>query len=307
LRHGRAEGGLMSSTPNLPGEDTPVIVESSALPRWVSLLFVVAFGLVAYLLYAGYTEREAAKKGLADADHKTQALAAELDKTNTRIADLKGQLDVTSQKLGLTQDELARARTLSENIKRDQLRSDKALKEQIGQVEADTSTKIGQVSTEISTTKTDVAATKADLETTKTKLQSTIGDLGVQSGLIARNHDEVEELKRRGERDIFEFDLKKSNAPQRVGPIQVQLKKVDTKKYKYTLNVVADDKSIEKKDKTVGEPIQFYVIGARQPYEIVVFTLNKDEAKGYLSAPKAGGPPAAAPAAPAAATPSGTN
>ncbi|MGD0303461.1 MAG: hypothetical protein ABSC71_01390 [Candidatus Acidiferrales bacterium] len=295
----------MSSTPNLPGEDVPVVVESGSLPRWVSLLFAVAFALVAYLLYAGYTEREAAKKGLADADHKTQALAAELDKTNTRIADLKGQLDVTSQKLGLTQDELARARTLSENIKRDQLRSDKALKEQIGQVEADASTKIGEVSTEITKTNTDVASTKADLETTKTKLQSTIGDLGVQSGLIARNHDEVEELKRRGERDIFEFDLVKSNNAQHVGPIQVQLKKVDTKKYKYTMNVIADDKSIEKKDKTVGEPIQFYVIGARQPYEIVVFTLNKDEAKGYLSTPKAGASaPGSSGGTPA---PSGTN
>jgi hypothetical protein len=302
------EGGLMSSTPNLPGDETPVVVEGGGLPRWVSLLFAVAFALVAYLLYAGYTEREAAKKGLADADKKTQALASELDKTNTRIADLKGQLDVTSQKLGLTQDELARARTLSENIKRDQLRSDKALKEQIGQVEADTSTKIGEVSTEITKTNTDVAATKSDLADTKTKLQSTIGDLGVQSGLIARNHDEVEELKRRGERDIFEFDLVKSNASQHVGPIQVQLKKVDTKKYKYTLNVIADDKSIEKKDKTVGEPIQFYVIGARQPYEIVVFTLNKDEAKGYLSTPKGGASPAAgAPAAAAPASPSGTN
>ena len=293
----------MSSTPNLPGEDAPEVIESGGLPRWVSLLFAVAFALVAYLLYAGYTERQAAQKGLQEADKKTQALATELDKTNTRIADLKGQLDVTSQKLGLTQDELARARTLSENIKRDQLRSDKALKEQIGQVEADTSTKIGEVSTEISSTKTDVAATKADLETTKTKLQSTIGDLGVQSGLIARNHDEVEELKRRGERDIFEFDLVKSNASQHVGPIQIELKKVDTKRFKYTMNVIADDKSIEKKDKTVGEPVQFYVIGARQPYEIVVFTLNKNEAKGYLSTPKAGGTPAAA----APATPSGTN
>ena len=93
----------MSSTPNTPGEDSP-IVESSALPRWVTLLFVVAFALVAYLLYAGYAERQAARKGLDDADKKTQALAAALDKTNSRIADLKGQLDVTSQKLGLTQD-----------------------------------------------------------------------------------------------------------------------------------------------------------------------------------------------------------
>jgi membrane protein implicated in regulation of membrane protease activity len=287
----------MSSTPNTPGEGT-TIVESSALPRWVTLLFAIAFVLVAYLLYAGYAEREAARKGLDDADKKTQALAAALDKTNSRIADLKGQLDVTSQKLGLTQDELARARGLAQSIKKDQQKSDQQLREQIGAVQADTATKFGQVTTDISGTKSEADATKADLDATKGKLQSTIGDLGVQSGLIARNHDEVEELKRLGERDIFEFNLNKaSKAPEHVGPIQVALRKVDTKHYKYTLNVVADDKSIEKKDKTVGEPIQFYVRGARAPYEIVVFDLTKDSAKGYLSTPKSAN--AAPPASPA--------
>jgi hypothetical protein len=292
----------MSSTPNTPGEQTHV-VEVSALPRWVTLLFAVAFVLVAYLLYAGYTANQASRKGLDDADKKTQALAAALDKTNSRVADLKGQLDVTSQKLGLTQDELARARSLSQSIRKDQQKSDTALRQQIGDVQSDTSTKFGQVATELSGTKTEVDATKADLDATKTKLLSTIGDLGVQSGLIARNHDEVEELKRRGERDIFEFDLNKaSKGPQHVGPIQIELRKVDTKHYRYTLNVVADDKSIEKKDKTVGEPIQFYVVGARAPYEIVVFTLNRDEAKGYLSTPKsASSAPPSAPATPPAA------
>ncbi|MGA7625560.1 MAG: hypothetical protein WB630_18110 [Candidatus Acidiferrales bacterium] len=286
----------MSSSPNTPVTETH-LVETSALPRWVTLLFVIAFVLVAYLLYAGYSERQAARKGLDDADKKTQALAAELDKTNSRLADLKGQLEVTSQKLGLTQDELAHARSLAQTIKKDQQKNDQQLRAQIGEVQADTTTKFGQVATELSGTKTEADATKADLETTKGKLQSTIGDLGVQSGLIARNHDEVEELKRLGERDIYEFDLNKSNKGlQHVGPIQVVLRKVDTKKYKYTLNVVADDKSIEKKDKTVGEPIQFYVHGARAPYEIVVFDLTKDSAKGYLSTPKsANAPPPAAP------------
>jgi len=293
----RAQGGSMSSTPNTPGEGT-TIVESSALPRWVTLLFAIAFVLVAYLLYAGYAQREAARKGLEDADKKTQALAAALDKTNSRIADLKGQLDVTSQKLGLTQDELARARGLAQSIKKDQLKSDQQLREQIGAVQADTATKFGQVTTDLSGTKSEADATKADLDATKGKLQSTIGDLGVQSGLIARNHDEVEELKRLGERDIFEFSLSRSaKGPEHVGPIQVALRKVDTKHYRYTLNVVADDKSIEKKDKTVGEPIQFYVRGARAPYEIVVFDLTKDSAKGYLSTPKSAN--AAPPAAPA--------
>jgi hypothetical protein len=164
------------------------------------------------------------------------------------------------------------------------------------------------VATELNGTKSDVAATKADLETTKTKLQSTIGDLGVQSGLIARNHDEVEELKRMGERDIFEFTLAKSSkGPDRVGPIQVELRKTDTKHFRYTLNVVADDKTIEKKDKTVGEPIQFYVRGARAPYEIVVFDLTKDTVKGYLSTPKsARAAPPSAPAGAPSSAPSST-
>jgi hypothetical protein len=199
----------------------------------------------------------------------------------------------------LTEDELARARGLAQSVRKDQQKSDSQLREQIGAVQTDTTTKFGQVATDINGTKSDISAAKADLEATKSKLQSTVGDLGVQSGLIARNHDEVEELKRLGERDIFEFTLNKSaKGPDHVGPIQVQLRKTDTKHYRFTMNVVADDKSIEKKDKTVGEPVQFYVRGARAPYEIVVFDLTKDQAKGYLSAPKSAtaAPPAAAPA-----------
>src|ERR1700722_16493414 len=257
----------MSSSSSNPD---PAIVESSALPRWVILLFVIAFAFSGYLLYANYQDRQATAKNMTEANTKTQALAAELDKTNSRIADLKGQLDVTSQKLGLTQDELARARGLAQNIKKQQEASDTQLRQQIGQVQQDATTKIGAVSTQLTGTQSDVAATKADLESTKSKLQTAVGDLGVQSGLIATNHDEVEELKRLGERDIFEFSLSKSQkGPQHVGLIQVSLKKVDDKHFKYTVNVVADDKTIEKKDRTVGEPIQFYVRGARAPYEIV--------------------------------------
>jgi chromosome segregation ATPase len=289
----------MSLTPSTPPSETPV-VEATVLPRWVTILFVVAFALVGYLLYATYSERQDLRKAQEDANKKTVAMAAELDKTNSRIADLKGQLDVTSQKLGLTEDELARARGLAQSVKSEQQKSDAQLRQQIGAVQSDTTTKFGQMATQLSGTQTDLNTTKADLEATKSAMQSMKGDLGVQSGLIARNHDEVEELKRLGERDIFEFTLNKSaKGPDHVGPIQVQLKKVDPKKYKYTVNVVADDKVIEKKDRTAGEPIQFYVRGVRAPYEIVVFDVSKDSVKGYLSTPKS------ASAAPPAATPPG--
>jgi len=289
----------MSLTPAPPGEAPIVVNEPGSVPRWVTLLFVIAFALTGYLLYASYSERQTMRQNLDGSNKKTMALAAEVDKANSRIADLKGQLDVTSQKLGLTQDELARARSLAQTIRKEQAASDQQLRQQIGAVQSDTATKFGEVSTEISGTKSDVAATKADLEATKAKLQSTVGDLGVQSGLIARNHEEVEELKRLGERDIFEFTLKKSSAVQRIGPIQASLRNVNTKKYRFTMNVVADDKSIEKKDKTVGEPVQFYVRGARAPYEIVVFEVGKDSVKGYLSTPKSANAPPPAAAAPA--------
>jgi membrane protein implicated in regulation of membrane protease activity len=275
----------MSSTLSSP-HDGPSS-DSTALPRWVTILFVIAFALVAGLLYAAFAQRQALRQSQDEAEKKTQALAAEVDKTNARIADLKGQLEVTSQKLGLTQDELARARGLAQDIRKDQQQSDAQLREQIGAVQSDTTTKFGQVETQISGTQSDISATKADLEATKGKLQSTIGDLGVQSGLIARNHDEVEELKRLGERDIFEFTLTtKTKSPQHIGPIQMTLRRVDPKRNTYTLTVIADDKSIEKKDKTVQEPVQFYVHGARAPDEIVVFDISKGQAKGYLSTPK---------------------
>jgi hypothetical protein len=132
----------------------------------------------------------------------------------------------------------------------------------------------------------------------------------VMSGLIARNKDDLEDLKRRGDRNYYEFTIQKSKSAQRVGPVQMSLNKTDPKKAKYTLTVVADDKTIEKKDKTSGEPVQFYVKGSSRmaPYEIVVFDVGKNQITGYLATPKDSGgasAPAAAPAtAPApAATP----
>jgi len=108
------------------------------------------------------------------------------------------------------------------------------------------------------------------------------------SGLIAKNHDDLEELKRRGDRNYYEFTIQKSKTPQRVGPVQIALNKTDQKKSKYTMTVLADDKSIEKKDKTSGEPVQFYVKGSARltPYEIVVFEVGKNQITGYLSTPK---------------------
>ena len=123
------------------------------------------------------------------------------------------------------------------------------------------------------------------------------------SGLIAHNRDDLEELKRRGDRNYYEFKVTKSKTPQRVGPVQVTLNKTDQKKGKYTMTVFVDDRSIEKKDKTAGEPVQFYLKGSARmaPYEIVVFDVGKNDINGYLSTPKdagSGAAPAATPQRP---------
>jgi hypothetical protein len=292
----------MSLTPSTPTPEP--VPERVGLPRWVGVLFVIAFVALGWLFYSTYSNSQALKQATDSSNKKVDALAAELDKTNARFAETKGQLEVTEQKLGLTEDELARARALAQNVRKQQEASDQRFRQALG----DTANKFGQVNTQITNTQNDLSATKADLKATQTKLQSTIGDLGVQSGLIAKNHNEVEELRALGERNIYEFTLHASKhflwsspgAWKHVGPIQLRLRNVDPKHYRYTMYVLADDKNIEKKDRDVDEPVQFFVQGARAPYEIVVFKLGNNEAQGYLSTPKTASQ--AAPTAPGSTT-----
>src|SRR5487761_677813 len=259
-------------------------------PRWVMIALVIAFALIGYLLFALYQQRQQTNQSFDASAKRASVLSAQLDKTNSAMGDLKAELQVTAQKLGLTEDELARARSMAQAIRKDQQANAEKLRQQIGQVQQQTSTQIGQVSDALNGTKSDVDATRKDLDDTKNKLSTTMGDLNGQSGLIARNHEEVQELKRLGERNVYEFNLLKSKRPQKVGPIQLQLRKVNTKHYTYTLDAVADDKHVEKKGKTLEEPVQFYVRGARTPYEIVVYDIKKDRITGYLTTPKEAAP-----------------
>jgi hypothetical protein len=118
------------------------------------------------------------------------------------------------------------------------------------------------------------------------KLEQTLGDLGIQSGLIARNREELEELKRRGEREYYEIDLHKSKRYTRVGMILVRLNKTDTKRQRFTITLFDQDKRIEKRGKTLLEPVQFYMHGTRNLLELVIFQIDKGRVVGYLSTPK---------------------
>jgi predicted nucleic acid-binding Zn-ribbon protein len=298
----------MSISPNVPSPQESYHYDSgsSGTPRWITILFAVLVAAMGALAYAGYSVQTRLEQEVSKAEDQNKILTAQLEQANTRLADLKGQMEVASQKIGMTQTEIADARSRSEAIRKQQAASDAKLTEQIAETQKESAAQIGAVATDVNGAKKDIESTRTDLEATKSKLDRATGDMGVMSGLIARNHDDLEELKRRGDRNYYEFNLDKSaKSPQRVGPVQLKLNKTDQKKSRYTMTVLVDDKSIEKKDKTAGEPVQFYVKGAARlaPYEIVVFDVNKNQVTGYLATPKdinsAPGSPAAPAAAPA--------
>ena len=294
----------MSISPNVPSPQESYHYESTGTPRWIAVLFGVVIAALAVIGIAGYSMQSRLSQDLAKQQDQNKILSAQLDQANSRIADLKSKMEITTQRVGLTQSELAQAKSRAESIRKEQQSSDQKLTAQLGQVQKESEEKIGAVASEVGGAKKDIEATKTDLEATKGKLERSLGDMNVMSGLIARNRDDLEDLKRRGDRNYYEFTLQKTKTPQRVGPVQMSLNKTDPKKAKYTVTVIADDKTIEKKDKTSGEPVQFYVKGSSRmaPYEIVVFDVGKNQINGYLATPKDGAAPAppAAAAAPAA-------
>jgi ABC-type transporter Mla subunit MlaD len=217
-----------------------------------------------------------------------QAVKGEMDSTVKKSAEtvaatraaLRKQTDQITARLSKRQEEQTQqAKQLASEINQ--------IKANNEQTQTALSAKLTDVSTEVSTVRNDVAATKSDLEKTISDLRRTTGDMGVMSGLIATNSRELAALKELGQRDYYEFTLNKKQKQQRIGDIIMQVKRTDIRRNRFTVEVVADDKRIEKKDKTVNEPVQFYVSSkSRVPYELVINEVRKDTVVGYLSMPK---------------------
>jgi chromosome segregation ATPase len=227
--------------------------------------------------------KESSSVSTQTARRSLSSLKDELEGARRQASMAAGQAKAEATKHA---EELAKRLTLEQARVEKQQQQMKTELTQVGEAATSANTKIGEVSTEVGTVKTDVASTKSELEKTIADLKRTSGDLGVQSGLIATNGKELAALKALGERNYFEFNLTKTKEPRKVGDITVLLKKTDPKKNKYTIELVADDKKYEKKDKNLNEPVQFYVAKARQPYEIVVNEVKKDQIVGYLTTPK---------------------
>jgi hypothetical protein len=260
-------------------DDQVTVVQESGSNAGKWLLLLLAAIYVAGSLYF-LVDMHGSVGKLVEQQAASQKQIADL---TARMQGAEAEAETLGQQVGITKKELAqRAAQLQASQRAAEERLAKEQKEQITAVTGE----VAGVKTDVGGVKTDLGETKNELAATKAKLESTVGDLGLQSGLIAHTRDDLEVLKHKGDRQYYEFTLMKGAKPAPVSTVSLQLKKSDAKRGKYTLNVTSDDKTIEKKDRNVNEPIQFYTGRDHMLYELVVWTLDKNKATGYISTPK---------------------
>jgi hypothetical protein len=217
---------------------------------------------------------------------QTAALKEMSKKMEDSNGQMRASISVVADRVGLTQKDLTKKAAIlqaEENNTQNRLKSDEATtKQQFTAVNG----AVDGVKGDLTKVSADVSDTKTDLATTKGKLETAIGDINKHSELIATTHDQLEQLRHRGDRDYLEFTLHKGKDPIHLSTVSLQLKKVDPKKGEFTLIVLADDKKIEKKDKNLNEPLQFYSGRDRNLFEVVINAADKDVVSGYMSTPK---------------------
>jgi len=264
--------------------DSP-IAHTTGTPRWVGLAVAVLGGLSLLGLGVGWSAlnqaRTVEQTTQANVKQANDALSQRLAKSDEINQQLQSDVKVVTDKLKLTQGELIAARKQNKNAT---TAVDQKVTNLATSVKAELATKAN--ADDVNRLNGDVTGVKTDLDATKNSIQMARSEMGT---LIARNHDEIDQLRRMGQRDYFEFTVQRKAGATKVGIIQIQLKDTNTKKNRYTINVLADDNSFEKKDRSVNEPIFFYTGGTRNALELVVNKVTKSTATGYLSIPKAAG------------------
>jgi len=273
----------------------PIYHTNAGAPRWVGLAVAVLGGVSVLGLGVGLSALNHANSiqqtTEASVRQSTDALSQRLAKEDEINQQLQSDLKVVTDKLNLTQTQLISAR---KQTKATTVAVDKKLSGLESSVNSQLATKAN--TDDVNKLNGDVSGVKTDLDATKNSIQMARSEMGT---LIARNHDEIDQLRRMGQRYYFEFTVTRKSGAERVGSIQVELKDTNTKKNQYTINVLADDKSFEKKNRSVNEPIFFYTGGSHAALELVVNKVSKTTASGYLSVPKSAG------TASASASPSG--
>ncbi len=276
----------------------PHQTEGSGLGWKFGVLFGIVAALIAVDVY-GYMQLDKVKKQLSTASDSAQARLDKLEestsvstRSNRRTVDqLRDQLErarrQASLALGQAKDEaLKKVDETRSALEAAQAQAKQELSSDISKVRDAADSKISEVGTQVTAVKGDVASTKSELEKTVADLKRATGELDGHSVLIATNGKELQALQALGERNYVQFTISKAKVPQKVGDVAIKLMRADPKKNRYTIELTADDKTVEKRDRVVNEPLQFMTSKAKQPYEIVVNDIKKDTIVGYVSIPK---------------------
>ncbi len=267
-------------------DEKQTFTQEAASPRWVGFVVVGLAVVSVVALSAGWAASSRSRAVEQSLATQSQQFRQSQDVLNQRLAraedinaQLQGELSVVTDKMKLTQTEVNQARVQTKRIK-----------EQDAKQLTDLETNVnGQLATkanvdDVNKLGTDVTGVRTDLDATKSSLDMTRGEFGT---LIAKNHDQIEELRRLGERDYYEFSISKKGQREKVGELMVELRSVNPKKNIFTVVIYADDARYEKKNRSTNEPIYFFTRGSRAPVEFTVNQVGKDKISGYLSVPKA--------------------
>jgi len=279
------------------GGSAPIVISRpKTTPRYGLFAFLAVLGLLIYIIYELKTTKNQLNEFKSSQAAKAAALedrlASRLSENEKSLDSLHSDFKVVQDKLGLTQRELDSARAMAQKVKVDtdhtvqqlnQQISRKADAQQLSAFKEEASSKLGAVNKDVTAVKSDVEATRKELEGTRRDITDVKDTLSQQ---IARNHDELQQLRLKGERVYYEFAIDKKKKVVLVGDIRVMLLDTNEKKKTYGVRIVVDDNQLEKKNRTVNEPIQFLVGKTKLRYELVVNEVKKDNISGYLSVPK---------------------
>ena len=289
------EGGTTNTPPPPPPPNNTLLKGGIAL----SLVLILGLG------YNAYSTRATLQDQIDILQRQLDEQAGQMKAVKKNATDLGADIDVVTKRVGVTASELDASRRFAERLKAEQEKAKEQLATELAtkasttdvaavrqeattkavEIQQVAETKIGSVSREVKTVAANLDATRKDLAESRREITDVRTSLSAQ---IARNAGELADLRKKGERDYFEFDIGKPKKGEmtRVADVQLQLRKTDPKKAKYDVLIQVDDSKLEKKDRTANEPVQFLVGRDKLRYEVVVNFVDKDRIRGYLSAPK---------------------
>ncbi len=279
-----AQGPVPSQTPAPVSYMPPPVITQSRMPVILTILVILLIVMAGINFYLVWTLQKNVQQGSTQTADQLNVMAHRMDASDERYAQLRGQFQVTTERLGMTQQELGRARQLAANIEQQQKQAvsqlnqaiaQKASSDQLSQLQKDSDSKFGGINSDIDGINKKIGDTNDALN----------GAKGELSGAIAKTHDELVALAHKTDRDYFEFTLSRGSQ-QKVGNIQVRLEKTNPKKNNFTADLFFDDKRTVRKDQAIDSPVLFYMQGAPSACELVVNKLDKNTISGYLSTPK---------------------